>query len=116
MFDFILKNYTLLWVVLILGVTMAIISIILGLTMQITSTMIASIVLCVLGILFIGFGAYNLMYHPKLEEHLGMVKDHLKSSSEGNSSSSSESPAITESPAVAEVTATTEAKGGYYYY
>jgi len=42
---------------------MGIIAVILGLTMSITPTMIASIVMCILSIIFIVFSGYNLIYH-----------------------------------------------------
>ena len=70
MFDFILKNHTVLIVLLVLGITMGIIAVILGVTMSITPTMVACIVMCFLSIIFIGFSGYNLMYHPKTQEHL----------------------------------------------
>jgi ABC-type transport system involved in cytochrome c biogenesis permease component len=75
MFDWLLKNYTLLWVLLILGVTMGIVAIILGVSMEVTPSMIASIILCVFSIIFIAFSGYNLMYHPKLTEQLSSDSD-----------------------------------------
>ena len=79
MLEFITKNHTMLIALLIVGITFAIISIILGLTMTISGTMIASFCLCFFGIIFILFSGYNLMYHPKTEEHLTTLKGHLNS-------------------------------------
>jgi len=95
MFEFILKNKTLLISVLIVGITMGIIAIILGLTMTISSTMVASFCLCFFAIIFIGFGGYNLMYYPKTSEDL-------------------KSPVSSTPPSTEQAEAA--AKGGYYFY
>ena len=86
---------------------------------QVTGTMVASFCLCFFAIIFIVFSGYNLMYHPKLDEHMGSLSDHLSSESENLGKAKQLFSSVMKSapqPDLAPEAASAVVSGGYFYY